>query len=126
MGASGSRSSSRDFFIEREKVIYEKENMFMLAAAAFLVYYLTKKKTAPPIEILKVNAKNKSVSYKINYNGESLSDTQYVTDSPNFIPLKNGLYAAAFKSGLDTIVIAIGEKNNTAFKATVAEKIISF
>ena len=101
---------------------------YIIGAAALIYILMNKNKKKPEIiEIVKADKKQKSVTYKINYNGETLTDTFFIGDKINATKLKGGLTAAAYDSGLNTVSVAIGVQNpDCGFKETKAEKIISF
>ena len=101
---------------------------YLIGAAALLYLLMSKsKKKAEMIEVVKVDPRQKSVTYKINYNGETFTDTFFIGDKINATKLKGGLTAAAYDSGLNTVNVSIGVQNSDgSFKATKADKIISF
>lgn len=89
------------------------------------MFFLLRRK--PKIDILQTNAQEKTVSYRMTYKDQTITDTFKLGDTAQFIPTGvDNYFFGAYSKGLDVVELAIGYfESNGGFKS-VATRIVSF
>jgi len=94
-----------------------------IALAGFIFGY----RQRPVVKVLSTNVPNKSVTYQMSIGGYSITDTFFLGDIPNLIPVGDGKHFFLAQGNVVTEVvdISIGYLQNGGFKA-IKSLLISF